>query len=118
MEDCLSANDDRAFSRTVGERLQMYRRRKGLTQEALATHLGVPRATYANVELGRQRVHLDLIWKAAAMLEVPIARFVPDAPAETVVSVHLEPQYNTTGAFRSLKWLLEWNEERTFDVRP
>src|ERR1700738_1833861 len=66
------------FYHDVGIRLQIARKRKGLTQQELAAAVGVPRATYANVESGRQRASLDVIWKIAAVLRLPVDSLVPE----------------------------------------
>jgi transcriptional regulator with XRE-family HTH domain len=67
------------FYRDVGIRLQIARKRKNLTQQELAAAVGVPRATYANLESGRQRATLDVIWKVAAVLRLSLDTLVPEA---------------------------------------
>ncbi len=70
---------DRAgFDRDVGLRLQRARKERGITQEELAKRLGLPRPSYANIESGRQRVPLDVVWRAAVVLGVSIAALVPE----------------------------------------
>src|SRR5476649_2260054 len=70
--------DQKAFYREVGIRLQVIRKRRELTQEEVAKQLSVSRASYANVEGGRQRASLDLMWKLSVLLGVPISDFVPE----------------------------------------
>jgi transcriptional regulator with XRE-family HTH domain len=72
------AFDQKAFYREVGIRLQAIRKRRELTQEEVATELGVSRASYANVESGRQRASLDLMWKLSVLFGVPLSDFVPE----------------------------------------
>jgi transcriptional regulator with XRE-family HTH domain len=70
---------DRAgFDREVGLRLQRARKDRGITQEELAKRLGLPRPSYANIESGRQRIPLDVVWRAAIVLVVPINTLVPE----------------------------------------
>jgi transcriptional regulator with XRE-family HTH domain len=70
---------DRAgFDREVGLRLQRARKERGITQEELANRIGLPRPSYANIESGRQRIPLDVIWRAAIVLELAIAALVPE----------------------------------------
>jgi transcriptional regulator with XRE-family HTH domain len=70
---------DRAgFDREVGLRLQRARKARGLTQEELARRIGLPRPSYANIESGRQRVPLDVVWRAAIVLAEPIEMLVPE----------------------------------------
>ncbi len=50
--------------------LAMYRRRRTLTQEELATLSGVSRATIAALEMGHRGAHLSTIEKLARVLKV------------------------------------------------
>jgi transcriptional regulator with XRE-family HTH domain len=70
---------DRAgFDREAGLRLQRARKERGITQEELARRIGLPRPSYANIESGRQRVPLDVVWRAAVVLDLSIAALVPE----------------------------------------
>jgi len=71
--------DSKAFSREVGLILQVARKKRGLTQQELAAAIGIPRATYANLESGRQRAPLDIVWRASLVLGVPLTSLVPEA---------------------------------------
>ena len=57
--------------------LQIARKRAGLTQGQLAERIGLQRATYANVETARQRIPLDVVWRAAIVLGVAMSSLVP-----------------------------------------
>lgn len=70
--------DRTGFDHEVGVRLGLARKRRKLTQEELALRIGVPRATYANVEAGRQRIPLDIVWRAAVVLGVQVSALVPE----------------------------------------
>jgi transcriptional regulator with XRE-family HTH domain len=70
---------DRAgFDREVGLRLQRARKSRGITQEQLAKRVGLPRPSYANIESGRQRIPLDVVWRVAVVLGLSIAALVPE----------------------------------------
>ncbi|HEV2700699.1 MAG TPA: helix-turn-helix transcriptional regulator [Steroidobacteraceae bacterium] len=70
---------DRAgFDREVGLRLQRARKERGITQEELASRIGMPRPSYANIESGRQRVPLDVVWRAAIVLGHSVSSLVPE----------------------------------------
>ena len=70
--------DRPGFDREVGLRLQLHRKRRGITQAVIAEKIGVPRASYANIEAGRQRVAVDILWRAAVVLNISIAALVPE----------------------------------------
>jgi transcriptional regulator with XRE-family HTH domain len=87
--------DRPGFDRDVGLRLQRTRKERGITQEELAKRLGLPRPSYANIESGRQRVPLDVVWRAAVVLEVSIAALVPEP-----LSRRRDPVLTNTIGFR------------------
>jgi transcriptional regulator with XRE-family HTH domain len=70
--------DRDAFAKVTGLLLQTARKRRQLTQGQLAAEIGVNRASYANVEAGRQRVPMDIVWRAAVVLRVQLASLVPE----------------------------------------
>jgi transcriptional regulator with XRE-family HTH domain len=70
--------DRDGFDKEVGLLLQAARKRREMTQEELAVEIGVQRASYANIEAGRQRVPLDIVWRVAVVLGVSIATLVPE----------------------------------------
>lgn len=49
-----------------------------MTQAELAEKIGIARASYANLESGRQRVPVDILWKAAVVLRRKLIDLVPD----------------------------------------
>jgi len=72
-------NFDRdGFYQEVGLRVQMRRKSAKLTQDEVARDLCMPRATYANVERGRQRVPIDVIWRLAVLFNVPVHLLLPE----------------------------------------
>ena len=96
--------DRRGFYREVGILLHDHRRRANMTQEQLAEVLEMPRATYANIEAGRQRAPADVIWRVSVYLDVPVARMLPeplvgsraDLPLGTTSSSAHEPVAGST----------------------
>jgi transcriptional regulator with XRE-family HTH domain len=72
------AFDRAGFERAVGILLQAARSKRGMTQEALAEAIGVPRASYANLEAGRQRIPADILYRAAVILGVSIVSLLPE----------------------------------------
>jgi transcriptional regulator with XRE-family HTH domain len=72
------AFDRAGFERGVGTLLQAARVKKGMTQEEIAESIGVPRASYANLEAGRQRIPVDIIWRAAVVLGVSVVSLLPE----------------------------------------
>lgn len=69
--------DRNGFYREVGLRVQIQRKRTKFIQSEVASALGMPRATYANVERGRQRVPVDVIWRLAVLFDVPVHVLLP-----------------------------------------
>ncbi|MGC1459450.1 MAG: helix-turn-helix transcriptional regulator [Steroidobacteraceae bacterium] len=97
---------DRAgFDREVGLRLQRARRERGITQEELARRIGLPRPSYANIESGRQRVPLDVVWRAAIVLGQSIAALVPEPLPRPGDSARLSPIGPLSAATESLGFM-------------
>ena len=71
------AFDRRGFDKEVGILLGAARKRANLTQGQLADKMGVERTTYSNVESGRQRIFVDVVWRAAVVLGVPVQSLLP-----------------------------------------
>jgi transcriptional regulator with XRE-family HTH domain len=90
--------DRPGFDREVGLRLQLIRKRRGVTQAQLAKEIGVPRATYANLESGRQRIPVDILWRAAVKLNVSISSLVPEPTNRQPTNESLFSSVHTLGA--------------------
>lgn len=56
----------------LGLNVSYYRRKKGLTQEQLAEQVGKDRTHIGNLEVARSGVSLDVIFRIADALEVPV----------------------------------------------
>jgi transcriptional regulator with XRE-family HTH domain len=52
----------------VGRKLRQARETQGLSQERLAKQLGISRASVVNIEAGRQRAPLHLLWQLSEAL--------------------------------------------------
>jgi transcriptional regulator with XRE-family HTH domain len=73
----------------LGKAIAAKRRTKGMSQAALGTHVGLTRASIANIETGRQKVLLHYVYLAAAALECSsITELLPEISLE---SLHYEP---------------------------
>lgn len=84
--------DRDAFYREVGLRLQFARKAQRKTQHDIAAVLAMPRATYANFERGRQRIPVDVVWRASVVLGIPLRDLLPEP-------VNDSPTSNRTGVF-------------------
>ncbi|MFS0655669.1 helix-turn-helix domain-containing protein [Bacillus sp. 179-C3.3 HS] len=59
----------------VNEKLRNIRKSKGITQKFVAKELNVPIATYNSYELGRRKIHVELLKDIAGVLDEPIQNF-------------------------------------------
>ncbi len=75
----MSPSDEDALYKAIGERIRRERERQTepLSQSAPARHLGVSRASVVNIEAGRQRAPLGLLWKIACQMDVELAALIP-----------------------------------------
>jgi len=65
-----AAPADRQFGKELGRRLAQLRQGAGLTQHAVAAHLGIAQQTLAHYEVGRLRLPVALVPKLAALFGV------------------------------------------------
>lgn len=70
--------DSAGFQKTTGALMRFHRQLAGMTQQAMADRLGINRATYVNVERGRQRVPLDIVWRVSIVLGVEVTKLMPE----------------------------------------
>lgn len=61
----------------IGGRIAAARKAKGLSQAALAAMVGCTRVSIVNIEGGRQRPPINLLWQIAQFLEREAAQFIP-----------------------------------------
>ena len=95
--------DRDGFYRDVGHRIQLQRKRARMTQEEVAKELSMPRATFANVERGRQRVPVDVIWRLAVLFDVAIHVILPEPVREAKTPPSIPSElFSGTSAFKML----------------
>ena len=71
--------DHHTFYEQVGAMIRS-RRGKNLSQEALASAVGLTRTSISNIEKGRQRLLLHTLVDIADALKVDAAHLLPDRP--------------------------------------
>ena len=76
---------DRQFTMELGRRLAHLRHEAGLTQQAVAAHVGVAQQTLAHYEVGRLRLPVTLVPKLQRQLE-RLSR-LPKAQQQTVLAM-------------------------------
>lgn len=69
--------DDAALYRQVGSRLRQQRCRLGLTQTQVAAATGLLRTSVTNIEAGRQKAPLQVLYVLCAALRVEPASVLP-----------------------------------------
>ena len=60
---------------TVGEKIKIFRKEKGLTQKQLSQLSGIPLPTIQKYETGKFNPKVDAVKKIAAALDVPLLQF-------------------------------------------
>ena len=80
--------------RALGEKICQARKEAQLSQGALAERLGISRASVVNVEKGRQRPPLHVLWDIAEIVQVEAFQLVPRAGeiAAADSEVHLDSE--------------------------
>ncbi len=77
----------------IGERIRHERQKRNLTQDQLATAVGLNRASITNVENGRQKILVHTLVQIADSLGTSPARFLTafDADADVILPDNLSP---------------------------
>lgn len=66
-----------------GRNMRRYRKKAGLSQEAVAVRMGVDRAHVSSMERGQQNVTLLTLWHASQALGVTPPDLLTDIPSTT-----------------------------------
>jgi transcriptional regulator with XRE-family HTH domain len=82
MNDCRSGDRTglRGMWHQIGARLQTCRLQLGITQAAIAAHLGVSVQSYEQFETGHARISPALLLQAGDLCKVPLFYFFQDLP--------------------------------------
>jgi DNA-binding XRE family transcriptional regulator len=70
--------DEALLYRRVGESVRGRRKEVGMTQSQLAAEVGVLRTSVTNIETGRQKAPLHLLFRICAALGVEVATMIPE----------------------------------------
>lgn len=62
--------------RAIGERIRDGRHAAGLTQEALANHVGIDRPSVVEIEAGRRNATINTLLRISDVIGVPLADLV------------------------------------------
>lgn len=67
------------FYKLVGEKIIFFRKnnRKTITQKLLGEKIGLSRASIVNIEKGRQKVSLHLLWQIAEIFNIELNQLIP-----------------------------------------
>jgi transcriptional regulator with XRE-family HTH domain len=69
--------DHNGFYKRVGESIRLRRKERGLSQEALATAVGLKRPSMSNIEKGRQNLLLHTFCEIAETLDTDTLSLLP-----------------------------------------
>ena len=73
----LNENSNKPVNMTeLGKKLRTLRAEKGYTQEKIADLLGIPQATYSNLENNKGKVDLKLLEKVASVYEIDMVELL------------------------------------------
>ena len=62
----------------IGQRIQIYRKKKGLKQATLAEMVGISDKYLSRLELGYHKAQFDIYYKIAKALEIPLDALIED----------------------------------------
>lgn len=89
----------------VGQRIRTVREQLGLTQDAVAKHLGVTRPVVTNIEQGKRPLNLEELGKLADLFGYPPSYFLAEGEAQDPVEVIFRSQGLDEQDRVKLSWL-------------
>lgn len=87
----------------VGARIRMTRKRRGLSQQALAEAVGISFQQIQKYERGLNRVSASMLVNVAEALDTPVGDFFGDTPGVTGFTDGLEELMDDPGALDMLR---------------
>lgn len=81
-------DQDRLYQ-TIGQKLKAVRKDNQQTQAGMAEILGLERTSVTNIERGKQRPGIHVLYRCCEYFEIPIAEFLPSI--ERVTETELPP---------------------------
>ena len=87
----MALNEDILYQ-IVGERIRTVRGEQEISQAELAEKLGISRTSIVNIEAGRQRAPLHLLWKIADALDTEVVLLVPRKQELKVNEIKLDTE--------------------------
>lgn len=81
--DDKTSEDEEKLHAALGKKIRELRQSSGLTQAELADRIAISRTSLTNVELGRQRVLVDQLYKMADVLNTRPQDLLPQ-PSEII----------------------------------
>ncbi|MCY9670670.1 helix-turn-helix domain-containing protein [Paenibacillus alginolyticus] len=69
--------DEDEYYKVVGVQIRTIRLTREQSQSALSQRLNISRPSLANIEAGRQRIHLYLLFQISNELKVPVNKLFP-----------------------------------------
>ena len=71
--------DDAQIYKAIGLAVAAARRLKGISQDQLASGLGLSRGSVSNIEAGRQKMLVHTLLQMAVYLGIPVTQLIPTA---------------------------------------
>ncbi|MBK7764389.1 MAG: helix-turn-helix transcriptional regulator [Bacteroidetes bacterium] len=73
----MQESDILRFYSAIGARIRAERKKVNLKQEALGAVLNLSRASIVNIEMGRQRPSIHLLWEVSKILNIQLQDLIP-----------------------------------------
>lgn len=77
--------DEDALYKDIGETLRTIRKARRMTQEEIAATAGLERTSIANIEHGKQKTPLHVLYKICFALRIEVAEILPSV-SKTVIA--------------------------------
>lgn len=90
----MTEQEQERLYKNLGERLRKHRKEAPLSQSQLGSKIGMSRSSIVNIEKGRQRPPLHVIWELARALEMDLEDLLP-SKEEVETPENVDPDLET-----------------------
>ena len=79
-------SDEAIFYKNLGESIRDFRKKEKISQEILATHLGLSRISIVNIEKGKQKIQIYNLYLIAKYLKTSIDDLMPSKSIDIIAN--------------------------------
>ena len=97
--------DEGNFYKNLGQLIRDFRKKEKISQETLATHLGLSRISVVNIEKGKQKVQIYTLYLISKYLKISMNNLMPELSVDIITNKVMEKVNKAGGDISSMEKL-------------